>query len=79
FISLLEENGESYILVTVMDPSAGSTFTEYKYERVTTTDENGEVTVTYVLVEDEEETTVEETTTEEESTEDSSEGEVVID
>jgi len=79
FISLLEENGESYILVTVMDPSAGSTFTEYKYERVTTTDENGEVTVTYVLVEDEGETTVEETTTEEESTEDSSEGEVVID
>jgi len=74
FISLLEEDGETYILVTVMDPGAGSTFTEYKYERVTTTDENGEVTVTYVLVEDEEEVT-----TEEETTEDSSEGEVVID
>jgi len=80
FISLLEENGKSYILVTVMDSGAGSAFTEYKYERVTTTDENGDVIVTYVLVEGEEETaTEEETTTEEESVEDSSEGEVVID
>lgn len=73
FVSLVEEDGTMYVLVTVMDPSAESRITEYKYERVTTTDENGEVAVSYELVEEEDvveeetETTSEETEVEEET------------
>ena len=51
FIRLVTDNGKVYIIVTVKDPSSTPKVEQYVYERVTTTGEDGEVVVTYVLVE----------------------------